>query len=337
MRLILVGFGNLGRGLGITLAEKQEFLKKRQGLVPKVVAIVDETGALLNDDGIPSAKFVAMARSGKKVEKLAGAKKGEIVHDTIEKVAADVVLELTPTNIKTGEPGLGHIKTAMKSNKHVITSNKGPLVVAFKELDALAKSQGVEFRYSASVGGAIPVIELARKLLAGNEVQEIKGVLNGTTNYILTRMGEEGAPFDMVLKEAQELGMAEKDPSLDIDGFDTAAKLVILTNSLLAINAKLKDVKIAGIRKITPEAIKLARDAGQAIKLVGAAKKGMLEVSPKMVPLGQPLAVSGSLNAVTLKLDLAREISITGFGAGPKETSSSLLGDLIDLHRTLGC
>ncbi len=337
MRLILVGFGNLGRGISLTLAEKAEFLKKRQGLVPKVVAIADETGALVNEDGIPFNKLVALARSGKKVEKFAGAKRGEVVHETIEKVPADVVVELTPTNIKTGEPGLGHIKTAMKSNKHVITSNKGPLVVAFRELDALAKSQGVEFRYSASVGGAIPVIELARKLLAGNEVQEIKGVLNGTTNYILTRMGEEGAAFEMILKEAQELGIAEKDPSLDVDGIDTASKLVILSNAILGINAKFKDVNLVGIRRITPEAIKLARDAGQVIKLVGLARRGALEVSPRMVPLGQPLAVSGTLNAITLKLDLAREISIAGFGAGPKETSSSILGDLIDIHRTLGC
>jgi homoserine dehydrogenase len=270
------------------------------------------------------------------VEKFSGAKRGKLATDVIENVDADVVFELTPTNIKTGEPGLGHIKAAMNAEKHVVTSNKGPLVVAFKELDTLARRRGVEFRYSASVGGAIPIIELARKLLAGNEVQEIRGVLNGTTNYILTRMTEEGTPFEMVLREAQELGIAEKDPSLDIDGIDTASKLVILSNSLLGANAKFGDVRRVGIRRMTPEAIRLAREAGQTIKLIGLAKKDQLEVSPKLVPLGHPLAVSGTLNAVTLKLDLAREISISGFGAGPTETSSSLLGDLIDIHRTLG-
>jgi homoserine dehydrogenase len=149
-------------------------------------------------------------------------------------------------------------------------------------------------------------------------------------------MSEEGAPFEMVLREAQELGIAEKDPSLDIDGIDTASKLVILSNSLLDTNAKFADVKREGIRRVTPEAIRLAREAGQTIKLVGLARKGQLEVSPKLVPMGHPLAVSGTLNAVTLKLDLAREISISGFGAGPVETSSSLLGDLIDIHRALG-
>lgn len=336
MRLIIVGFGNLGRGLSLTLAEKSPFLRQKFGFVPKVVAVIDETGAIIDDTGIPLKKLANLAKTGKKVEKLPGAKRGKPVIEAIEKVDADVVVELTPTNIKTGEPGLGHIKAAMDAEKHVVTSNKGPLVVAFRDLDTLAKNRGVEFRYSASVGGAIPVIELARKLLAGNNVQEVRGVLNGTTNYILTRMAEEGASFDIVLKEAQELGIAEKDPSLDIDGIDTASKLIILSNSLLNANAKFKDVKVRGIRRITPEAIRLAQETGQTIKLVGVAKKGGLEVSPKLVPLGHPLAVSGTLNAITLKLDLAREISISGYGAGPRETSSSLLGDLMDIHRTLG-
>jgi homoserine dehydrogenase len=337
MRLILVGFGNLGRGLSLTLSEKAQFLRERHGLVPKVVAITDETGALVDDSGLSMAKLEALAERGGKVADFPKAKRGKLVLQTIEDVAADVVLELTPTNIKTGEPGLSHIKAAMKSGKHLVTSNKGPLVTAFKELDSLAKRQGVEFRYSASVGGAIPVIELARKLLAGNEVQEIEGVLNGTTNYILTRMGEEGAPFDTVLREAQEMGIAEKDPTLDVEGIDTACKIVILANSLLGMNAKLKDVDRVGMRRIGPSAIKLAKEAGYTIKLVGLAKPELLEVAPRLVPRDHPLAVGGTLNSVTFKLDLAREISIAGFGAGPRETSSSILGDLIDVHRTLGC
>jgi homoserine dehydrogenase len=336
VRLVLIGFGNLGRGLSLVLAKKARFLREKHGLIPRVAAIVDETGALVDDRGVPMRKLAALARSGEMVARFSGAKPGKLALETIENVEADVVFELTPTNIKTGEPGLSHIKAAMSAGKHVVTSNKGPLVVAFKELDTLAKRQGIEFRYSASVGGAIPVIELARKLLAGNEVKEIRGVLNGTTNYILTRMTEEGMPFEMVLREAQELGIAEKDPSLDIDGIDTASKLVILSNSLLGANAKFADVRREGIRRVTPEAVRLAREAGQTIKLVGSAKKGQLEVSPKLVPFGHPLAVGGTLNAVTLKLDLAREISISGFGAGPTETSSALLGDLIDIYRALG-
>lgn len=335
MRLVLIGFGNLGRGLSLTLSEKIGFLKQNLALVPKVVAIVDDSGALIELRGIGWKKLSLMAKGGGKVSSFPRAKRGMSALSVIEDVECDVVFELTPTNIKTGEPGLTHIKRSMVAGRHVVTSNKGPLIVAFRELQELARRHAVEFRYSASVGGAIPVIELVRKLLAGNRVDEIQGVLNGTTNYILSRMGEEGASFDQILREAQELGIAEKDPTLDIEGVDTAAKLVILSNAVLGRNAKLKHVKRQGIRRVTPDAIKLAKEAGQTIKLVGVANHKILEVSPKLVPFGHPLAVSGTLNAVNFKLDLARQISIAGYGAGPTETSSSLLADLIDIYRTI--
>jgi homoserine dehydrogenase len=318
------------------LVQKAEFLRREHGLSPQVVAAVDEFGAAVDERGLNLIKLINAAEKKGTVAAYRGGRRGKLAIDVIEKVEADVVYELTPTNIRTGEPGLTHIKRAMMSGRHVITSNKGPLVVAFRELDSLAKSCGVEFRYSASVGGALPVIGLAKKLLAGNEIREIRGVLNGTTNYILTRMSTEGAPLEIVLREAQELGVAEKDPTLDIQGIDTACKITILANSILGLNARLSDVKVTGITRISLEALRLAQEAGQVIKLVGVARRGLLEVGPKLVPVGHPLAVGGTLNAVTFELDLAREISIAGFGAGPKETSSSLLGDLIDVHRALG-
>jgi len=336
MRIIIIGFGNLGKGICRAFVDKAEFLKKVHGLVPQVVAVVDEFGAAVDENGLNLPQLLKTAESSGTVTKYPGSKRGKLALDIIDNLSADLVFELTPTNIRNGEPGITHIKRAMRAGKHVITSNKGPLVVAFRELDSLARKQGVEFRYSASVGGAIPVISLAKKLLGGNEISEIRGVLNGTTNYILSRMGAEGVPQDIIIREAQELGYAEKDPSLDIDGIDTACKITILANSVLGIDAKLSDVKRVGIRRISPDATRLAQESGQVIKLVGIARKGLLEVAPKLVPMGHPLAVSGTLNAVTFELDLAREISIAGFGAGSKETSSSLLGDLLDIHHTLG-
>jgi len=337
MRLILIGFGNLGRGLGRALVEKARFLRASYGLAPKVVAAVDEYGAAVDEKGLKLEKLLRAAERANTVAAYpAKGKRKKSALEVIDEVEADVVFELTPTNIKTGNPGLTHIRKAMLAGRHVITSNKGPLVVAFRELDRLAKRQGVEFRYSASVGGAVPVVGLAKKLLAGNEVHAIRGVLNGTTNYILTRMSKEGAPFDVVLREAQEMGIAEKDPTLDVEGIDTACKITILANAILDMDVKLKDVRTVGIRRIRPEAIRLAQEAGYMIKLVGVARRGSLEVGPRLVPAGHPLAVGGTLNAVTFELDLAREVTITGFGAGPRETSSALLGDLIDIHRTLG-
>jgi len=334
MRIILVGFGNLGRGLARAMLQKSEQLG-RMGIIPKVVAAVDEMGAVVDPDGLDLAHLLSTAQKKGTVGACRGGKPGMGALQVIEEVEADVVYELTPTNIKTGEPGLTHIKRAMKEGRNVITSNKGPLVVAFRELESLARRQGVEFRYSASVGGAVPVIGLAKKLLAANEIVEIRGVLNGTTNYILSRMTSEEVPFDIVLREAQEMGAAEKDPSLDIGGIDTACKLTILANSILGMDATLRDVRITGIERISLEAVRLARKAGKMIKLIGVAGREGLEVGPRLIPFGHPLAVGGTLNAVTFELDLAREIAISGYGAGPQETSSSLLNDLIDIHRSL--
>jgi len=326
----VVGFGNLGKALVRILLQKKEFLECKYGLSPQIIAVVDEYGVLIREKGFSAKELLGLVEKGRVVggKRMSG-------REMIREVEGEVVFELTPTNIETGEPGLSHIREAMLSGKHVITSNKGPLVVAFRELEELSKKRSVEFRYSASVGGAIPVISFARKLLTGNKILAVRGVLNGTTNYILSRMSQEEVPLDIVVREAQELGIAEKDPSLDLEGVDTACKITILANSVLGKKVKLREVKREGILRVTPEVIRLAHEAGFAVKLVGTASDRVLEVGPRLVPLHHPLAVSGTLNAVTLELDLAREITLTGFGAGPQETSSSLLGDLVDIHQSL--
>lgn len=335
MKLTFVGFGNLGRGLTRVISEKRDYLEDNTGFSPDVVSVVDVNGAVIDSDGIDLEELLESTKEGGTVVDHPEAKSDVSALEVIEDVNSDVVVELTPTSIEDGEPGLSHIKKAMNLQKHVVTSNKGPLVVAFQELEDLAYESGIEFRYSATVGGAVPVIGLAKKQLSGDSVSEIRGVLNGTTNYILTRMTEEGVPFDVVLHEAQELGIAEKDPTLDIEGIDTAAKLTILTNSLLDRDVKLDDVEIEGITRIGPELTELAKETGKEIRLVGVASSDVLEVSPKLVQSGDPLAVKGSLNSVTLKTDLAREVTITGFGAGPRETSSALLGDIVDVYKTV--
>lgn len=335
MKVTLIGFGNLGQGLAHVLLEKEEYLKETTGFLPRIVAAVDEQGAAVDEDGLDLQRLLKTAEGEGKVIDYPEAGEERSAIDVIDNVDSDLVVELTPTSIEDGEPGLTHIREAMKLGKHVVTSNKGPLVVAFQELDELAEETGVEFRYSATVGGAIPIIGLAQRQLSGDRISEILGVLNGTTNYILTRMSEEGTPFDVVLHEAQELGIAEKDPTLDIEGIDTAAKITILANAILHRNVKLDDVEVEGITRIGPEVTKLAQDTGNVIRLVGVANADTLEVAPRLVPEGHPLAVRGSLNSVTLKTDLAREVTITGFGAGPRETSSALLGDMVDVYRTL--
>jgi homoserine dehydrogenase len=197
----------------------------------------------------------------------------------------------------------------------------------------LAAEQGKELKFEASVGGAMPLISLVHRDLAGNGVLSIQGILNGTCNYILTRMTEEGLPYEHVLKEAQELGLAEADPSKDVEGVDTAVKLVILANAIFGMDATYKDVEVTGITNITLDALQLADEAGYVVKLIGEMNtEGSLKVRPRLVPKHDPLNVNGTLNVATIKTDLAGDITVIGKGAGPIEAASAILADIISIY-----
>ena len=332
MRVQLIGFGNIGQGLAHVLLKKRKALRQKHGLDIKVVAISDITGTVASEEGVDLKRALGVMSESGKLIKYPGAKKMSGL-EAIDEIDADVLIEATVSNVKTGEPGLSHMLNAMKQKKHVVTSNKGPLALKFKKLKSVAEKNDVQFRFEASVGGAMPILNLARNCLSGDEILAIRGILNGTTNYILTRMLKEESPFDIVLREAQELGIAEADPSYDIDGIDTASKLVILANAIMGTDATFKDVRVQGIRNITPEAIKLAKDGGYAIKLIGEVSDSHLEVSPRLVPLNHPLNVEGALNVATFETDVAGEITIVGKGAGSIETNSAILSDLIDIWK----
>jgi homoserine dehydrogenase len=220
------------------------------------------------------------------------------------------------------------------SGPHVVTSNKGPVALAHRELVALAAEKGVAFRYEATVCGAIPIIRTLRDGLLGNEVRALFGVMNGTCNFILTRMEDEGLTYDQALGEAQELGYAEKDPTYDVKGLDTAIKLVILANTVWGMDAGLGDVDVTGIDLITPQAIQLAMDEEVAIRLIGEAipSRDLLRVSPRIIPRSHPLLVEGTLNAVTVVTDMAGELTFIGKGAGSVETASAVIGDLLSIR-----
>ena len=251
--------------------------------------------------------------------------------DVIRTVDHDVVVEVTPTNIDDGEPGLTHFREALKNKRNVVTSNKGPLVAAFGELTQLARTQGVALRYEATVGGAMPIINLIRDTLAGTQVLGIRGVLNGTCNYILTRMAEEALEYDQVLSEAQDMGIAEADPTYDVAGIDTACKVVILANAFFNRQVTFAGVSVTGIDRITQDALQLARQRGFVVKLIGDVQE--LTVSPKLIPLRHPLNVSGTLNAASILTDTAGEITVAGKGAGSIETASAILSDVLSIMR----
>ncbi len=332
MRINLVGFGIIGKGFARTLLKKREWLKDKYGFEAQVVSISDITGTVSDENGLDlNQVMIDFEGSGRLID-VPGSRKDKGL-DAIKDVDADLLVEVTPTNVETGEPGLSHILEALKMGKHVVTSNKGPLALEFKKLKDASERYGVKLRYEASAGGAMPLINLANNILSGDEVLSIKGILNGTTNYILTRMTKEGTSFEATLREAKDLGIAESDPTYDVTGSDTACKLVILANAIMGKEASYGDVKIRGINSITPEAVALALEEGYVIKLVGEVENDELEVAPKLVPVNHPLNVDGTLNVATLRTDLAGDITVVGTGAGAKETNSAILSDILNIFR----
>ncbi len=244
--------------------------------------------------------------------------------------------KLHPVNIKTAEPALSHITTAFKTGKHVVTTNKGPLALAMPALTELAEYNNVYLRFSGTVGGGTPMLEFAKRCLAGDRILGIKGILNGTTNYILSEMSQNRVSFQDALSNAQKLGYAEREPSMDIDGFDTACKTVILANWILNQKITLKDVDRTGIRDVSLQDLDDAAKRGNTIKLIGSIEdQNKPIVKPLEIPKTSPLCVSGVLNAVTFQCEFAAEQTIIGRGAGAIETAGAVLRDLLDIRHKL--
>jgi len=222
----------------------------------------------------------------------------------------------------------------MKYSKNVITVNKGPLSVAFPSLIELANYNGIMFKFSGTVGGGTPILEFAKRCLKGDRIVSFKGILNGTTNFILSKM-EEGLTFKEALKDAQVKGYAETVPSLDIDGFDAAAKLVIMANWLMGMKVALEDVNRIGITQVKTQEVSKALEKGNAIKLIASCENKKLVVKPMEVSKLDPICVNGTLNSVTFSLEYAGNQTIIGRGAGGIETASAVLRDMIEIRENI--
>ncbi len=332
MRIILVGLGALGQGLLGHLDAQAQDLLDTYGLRVKIVAALDTSGAIVMPSGVEPAVLLKAKRSRSGLASLQpwfrpGRRALEIIHT----VDADTVVEVTPTNILDGEPAMSHIRGSLKARRHVVTANKGPVVLAMHYLASLAEEQGVILRFSGTVGGGTPMLDLARLGLRGDLVTQIAGILNGTTNYILTRMGE-GLEFDAALKEAQKLGYAEANPEYDVKGTDAAIKLTILSNWVMGTKFHVTDVSARGIDTISHADIERARTQGKVIKLIARSDGTRAAVEPELLPKSDPLNVPGVLNAVTYTTENVGPITLVGKGAGGRETAGALLRDLIDIH-----
>ncbi len=336
MRIILVGYGTVGKGVTTILARRYAEKVKDYEFNPKIVAIADIDGAVINPKGLSPEKLETIRQRGYPISA-----DPEFGHpgmpalDVIESVEAEVVVEVTPVNIKDGEPAISHITKAFKTGKHVVTTNKGPLALAMPALTELAEYNNVYLRFSGTVGGGTPVLEFAKRCLAGDRILTTRGILNGTTNYILTEMSQNHVTFQEALANAQKLGYAEREPSMDVDGFDAACKVVILANWIMNRKTTLKDVNITGIRDVSLQALDEASKKGNTIKLIGSVDGDKPSVKPTEIPKTSPLCVSGVLNAVTFSTEYAGEQTIIGKGAGGIETASAVLRDLLDIRRKL--
>ncbi len=336
MRIILVGYGVVGKGVTTILAKRYSEKIASYGFNPKVVAIADVDGAVINPRGFSPEKLEMFKQKGYPVSADPDfGHQGMSALDVIENVEAEVVVEVTPVNIKNAEPALSHITKAFKTGKHVVTTNKGPLALAMPALTELAEYNNVFLRFSGTVGGGTPMLEFAKRCLAGDRILAIRGILNGTTNYILTEMGQNHISFQEALSTAQKLGYAEREPSMDIDGFDTACKVVILSNWIMGKKVTLKDVDRTGIREVTLEMLKDAAKRNSTIKLVGTVDDKQVSVRPVEIPWANPLCVSGVLNAVTFQTEYAADQTLIGRGAGGIETASAVLRDLLDIRHKL--
>ena len=330
VRLGVVGFGIVGKGVCKVIRDKAEQYKKNYGIDVRIVCVADMLNSIYDKDGIDLTKLMDHNKERSPVINYPDSSKnkkwnGEVA---VENMDADIVVEVTPTNIKDAQPGLNHIMKAFDRGMHVVTSNKGPLALYYEKVIKAKEESGKEFRYEATVGGTMPVINLAQEALKGNKIISVKGILNGTTNYILSNMAFEGKKFGDALKEAQEKGYAEANPAQDIEGWDAACKATILSNALMGKSMTLQDVKVKGITGVTMEDVLAAKNKGNIIKLLVEVTEKGAKVEPTPVPLNSPLAVTGTLNVAVFETDLSKDITVMGRGAGQIETAAAIMSDV---------
>ncbi len=327
VKICLIGMGNVGKSFLKLLKEKRDNFRINFNFVCKLVAIFEHDGALIYNDGID---FDNLLDDNAKMRSNQYWIPNVKAQDLISTLDIDICIETTPTNPNTGEPALSHIIEALKNNTDVISSNKAPFYLQYGKIKNLAEKMNRLVKFEATVASCVPAISI-KESLSGNTISRIRAILNGTTNYVLSRMATEGISFSVALKEAQELGYAETDPTLDISGYDTAGKLVILSNELLGWSKSIEDVKIKGITKITPHALELAKLDDYVIKHLAIAEDNKLIVEPRLVKKDSPLNIQGTLNIIELQTKFAGSLILMGKGAGGFEAAAAILNDLISI------
>jgi homoserine dehydrogenase len=338
-RIGIVGCGTVGRGLVSLLEEKRGHLEKKYGFSFSLNLVSDFIkGTVASKSGMDPADIIKNLNEKGDLRSMKEAKDspdGAPLAELLARTPLDILCDATPTNYETGQPSLGIMQTAIQSGASAVTCSKGGVGLDLAELQKLASSKGVQLRYESSVLSGTPLLNLVRGPLAGCVVEKVMGIVNGTTNYILTMM-EAGAGYAESLKEAQRSGFAETDPTGDVEGFDAAVKVCIMAQEFFGCKLSLAEVSREGITGVTASGIKAAQAEGKRVKLIAGIERDEKSVrgyvKPTAIALSHPLAsVAGATNAVCLTTDSLGDVTIIGPGAGAKETAQGLLSDMLDI------
>ena len=337
--LALIGFGNVARSLARLLLRKEDFLKSQYDITFSFTGIsTGRHGSAVNPEGLDINKALELVESGQSIFPLSSFDVADSL-SVIKHSDAQVMFENSPVNTRTGQPALDHIRTALELGMHAITANKGPVVHGYRELTALAKSKGKTFGFESAVLGGSPVFSVFRETFPLAELSSFKGILNATTNIILSRM-EKGESYEDAVKYCQSVGVAETDPTNDVDGWDAAIKVAALITVLMDTPFTPQQVNPIGIRGITPDMISKAILEGKRYKLVCSVEKAgdqiNARVAPELVDASSPLhGMMNSSTGISFRTDVLPDYSITvsereGMAGGPVETAYGLFADFVN-------
>lgn len=340
LKLAIIGFGNSGRALAKIILEKQKEIKNSFNYELKVTAIATASkGNLLNKEGIDLEKALSDVERSGSFDRIDSAYSELSTMEIIDRTDYDVMIEITPLNIFTGQPAIEHIQRVINRGKHVITANKGPIAWKYRELKALADKQKVIFLHETTVMDGTPIFNLVEETLPMCKILEINGILNTTTNFVLEEISK-GKSYEEAIEEGKRRGFVEAEPSLDIEGWDAAAKTAALINVLMEGDVTPKDIYRKGIEDITSEDIQKAEESGRIIKLLchGGIKDGKAfgRVSPIEIDKKHIFStITGTSSVLSIKTDLMGEITVVEHDPEIEQTGYGLFSDLLRLIKKL--
>ncbi|MDX9917181.1 MAG: homoserine dehydrogenase [Gudongella sp.] len=336
MRIGIIGLGGVGRAF-LSLVEEKKGELIKMGAEPKVVLLMNSTSACVSDEGMDIESLLKYLESVKDLSGFEGGFKWNDFERVLNMTKLDFLIEATPTNKESGEPARTHIEAALKRGINVVTANKGPVLLSYKTLKDLADKNNVGLGIGCTTGGALPTVSSGQYDLLGAKITGIRGILNGTTNYILNLMETESISYDEALRRAQHEGIAETNPSMDVEGWDTATKMIIIANALMGTDIKPDDAKVKGIVDITPEIVQSARDKGKRIKLMGRLLKiengYAVTVQPEEVDSDDIFfGVNGKNKGILYSTDTLGDVAILGGASNVKGAAASLLRDVLQIE-----